>query len=148
GGALEDRERRLGSIPRPFGFVAVDGRRAPRQRGEVEPDHRETVRLRAVSENRDREFRAREVRLDQYRLRVALDQKPDALPQRRRTVAQVVAEHTLAGSLRHGLHEHGKRQRQPVYLVRRGEARERSGGDAAEGEGLPGEPRVRRKRGG
>src|SRR5881394_57004 len=53
---------------------------------------------------------------------------------------------TSTGSLRHGLHEHGKRQRQPVYVVRRVEAGERSGGDAAEGERLLGAPFVQRER--
>src|SRR5207302_216187 len=126
--------------------VAEPGGGARWQRREVEPDHRQAVRLGAVSENRDRELRTREVRLDQHGLGVALGQEPDALRERPRAVAQVVAEHALAGSLGDGLHEHRKRQRQAVQVVRRLEARERGGGNAAERERLLGAALVQRER--
>src|SRR5437764_2123212 len=93
--ALEDRERRFRTVPHPLRLVAVDGRRAWWQRREIEPDHRQTVRRRTVAEDRHREFRAREIRLDQDRLRVALEQERRALAQPGGRIAEGVAEYAL-----------------------------------------------------
>jgi len=70
--ALENVERMLARVPNPFRLVAVHGRRAGRERGEIEFDDRETPHVAVVAEDRDREFRPGEIRLDEDRLGVPI----------------------------------------------------------------------------
>ena len=62
----------LARVPDPLRFVAVDGRRAGGQGGEIEPDDRQATHIAVVAEDGDRELRAREIGLDEYGLIVAV----------------------------------------------------------------------------
>src|SRR2546422_5437847 len=74
-GALEDRERVFARIPDPLRFVAVDGRGAGGQRRKIECDEGQTAHVAVVAEDRDRELRSGEIRLDEDRLIVALQEE-------------------------------------------------------------------------
>src|SRR3989441_6460590 len=84
GRALEDRERVLARIPDPLRFVAVDGRGAGGQRRGIEADEGQTAHVAVVAEDRDCELRSREIRLDEDRLVVALQEERYALRELRR----------------------------------------------------------------
>src|SRR6266550_457641 len=70
--ALKNCERMLARVPDPLRFVAVYGRRAGGQRSEVECDDGEAAHVAVVAQDRDRELRSREIRLDEDRLLVPL----------------------------------------------------------------------------
>src|SRR5207247_1898402 len=74
--ALKDRERCFRAVPHPLRFVAVHRGCARGKRREIESNHRQAIRLRAVPEDRDGELGARQVGLDQDGLGVAVEQAP------------------------------------------------------------------------
>src|SRR6266568_728044 len=82
--ALEDRERMLGRVPDPFGFVAVHRRRAVRQRREIESDDRQTAHVAVVAEDRDGELWSGQIGLDDDRLAVAIQKERYTLGELRR----------------------------------------------------------------
>ncbi len=70
--ALKNRERMLARVPDPLRLVPVNGWRSGGQRGEIECDDGEAADVAVVAEDRDRELRSREIRLDEDRLLVPL----------------------------------------------------------------------------
>src|SRR6266478_4850230 len=77
--ALKNCEWMLARVPDPLRLVAVDGWRSGGQRGEIECDDREAAYVAVVTEDRDRELRAREIRLDEDWLLVPLQKERHAL---------------------------------------------------------------------
>src|SRR6266542_660373 len=65
GRALKNCKRMLARVPDPLRLVPVDGWRSGGQRGEIECDDGEAAYVAVVAEDRDRELRSREIRLDE-----------------------------------------------------------------------------------
>src|SRR6185503_5836972 len=70
--ALENLERVIARIPDPLRFVAVNGRRAGRQRRKIESDDRQTAHVAVVAQDRNGEFGTGQIGLDQDGLVVTL----------------------------------------------------------------------------
>src|SRR5688500_1675310 len=76
-GTFENLEWLFGAIPDPLRLVAVDGKRAVRERFEVHADDGEHARRIAVAEHCTGELGAGEILLDEHWLLVSLEEKLD-----------------------------------------------------------------------
>ena len=137
GGALEDGERPLRSVPHPLRLVRVEARRPARQRIEVDLDRRQDAGARAVPEDRARELAAGQPPLDERRLPVPPPHQSDGAAHLGAGPAERCLGDPLAGALVDRLHDDGQ-PGDPVERLASGRDGELRGRDAVVGEDLLG----------